>query len=218
MIGVSWEEHIREELLKAVSSIARPVFNIGSDRLVQLHQKVLRWGAQLLDDFVPLINVWSVKVKGTAMQMCVCRPHADPTHIQEDEQWWGQPSRRMKWWQDDRLMTAKGYDQCRGTARSPWPSQPLCSQLTTHPLEVGVEMMQGGRRACKQKVECTKKKRKKNRIDENATEEWWGVEMKLKSAQRETQMSEQGLLGGSTSSFKDTVPPWEEDFMSHHFR
>lgn len=57
MIGVSGEEHIREELLKAVSSIARPVFNIRSDRLVQLHQKVLRWGAQLLDDFVPLINV-----------------------------------------------------------------------------------------------------------------------------------------------------------------
>lgn len=34
----------------------------------------------------------------------------------------------------------KGYDQCRGTARSPWSSQPLCSQLTTHPLEGGVEM------------------------------------------------------------------------------
>lgn len=57
VIGVSREEHIREELLKAVSSIARPVFNIRSDRLVQLHQKVLRWGAQLLNNFVPLIDV-----------------------------------------------------------------------------------------------------------------------------------------------------------------
>lgn len=57
VIGVGGEEHIRKELLEAVSSVARPVFNIRSDRLVQLHQEVLRWGAQLLDNFVPLINV-----------------------------------------------------------------------------------------------------------------------------------------------------------------
>lgn len=45
VIGVGREEHIREELLKAVASIAWPVFNIRPDRLVQLHEKVLRWSA-----------------------------------------------------------------------------------------------------------------------------------------------------------------------------
>lgn len=57
MIGVSGEEHVREELLEAVASVARPVLNVGSDRLVELHQEVLRRRAQLLDDLVPLINV-----------------------------------------------------------------------------------------------------------------------------------------------------------------
>lgn len=45
VIRVSREEHIREELLKAVASIAWPVFYIRSDRLVQLHEKLLRWSA-----------------------------------------------------------------------------------------------------------------------------------------------------------------------------
>lgn len=66
VIGVGREEHIGEELLKAVASIARPVFNIRPDRLVQLHEKVLRRSAQLLNNLVPLVDVWSVNVKGTA--------------------------------------------------------------------------------------------------------------------------------------------------------
>lgn len=57
VIGVGREEHIREELLKAVASIAWPVFNIRPDRLVQLQEKVLRWSAQLLDNLVPLVDV-----------------------------------------------------------------------------------------------------------------------------------------------------------------
>lgn len=37
VIGIGGEEHVWEELLEAVSSIAWPVFYVRSYRLVQLH-------------------------------------------------------------------------------------------------------------------------------------------------------------------------------------
>lgn len=65
LVGVGGEEHIWEELLEAVSCVARPVFYVRSDRLIQLHQKVLRRSAELLDDFIPLVDVCGADVKET---------------------------------------------------------------------------------------------------------------------------------------------------------
>lgn len=65
LVGVGREEHIWEEFLEAVPRVARPVFDVRSDRLVQLHQKVLRRSAELLDHFIPLVDVCSGDVKET---------------------------------------------------------------------------------------------------------------------------------------------------------
>lgn len=63
LVGVGGEEHIWEELLEAVPRVAWPVFYVRPDRLIQLHQKVLRRSAELLDHFIPLVDVCSADVK-----------------------------------------------------------------------------------------------------------------------------------------------------------
>lgn len=63
LVRVGGEEYIWEEFLEAVARVARPVFYVRPDRLVQLHQKVLRRSAELLDHFIPLVDVCSVDVK-----------------------------------------------------------------------------------------------------------------------------------------------------------
>ena len=66
VIRVSREEHVWEEFLEAVSSVAWPVFYVRSYRLIQLHEEFLSWGSELLDDLVPLINIWGENVKETS--------------------------------------------------------------------------------------------------------------------------------------------------------
>lgn len=65
LVGVGGEENVGEEFLKTVSCVARPVFYVRSDRLIQLHQEVLRRSAELLDHFVPLVDVCGVDVQET---------------------------------------------------------------------------------------------------------------------------------------------------------
>lgn len=57
VVRVGREQHIRKELLKAVPSVARPVFHVRSHGLVELHEEILRWGAELLNYLVPLVDV-----------------------------------------------------------------------------------------------------------------------------------------------------------------
>lgn len=54
---VRMEQHIREQLFKGVACISRSVLHICPHRLVQLHQKLLRWRPQLLYHLVPLVNI-----------------------------------------------------------------------------------------------------------------------------------------------------------------
>ncbi len=63
VVGVCREQHVWEELLKAVSSIARPVLHVSPHRLVELHHELLRRCAQLLDHLVPLVNVFRWQAK-----------------------------------------------------------------------------------------------------------------------------------------------------------
>lgn len=54
---VRMEQHIREELLEAVTSVSRPVLHVCPHGLVQLHQELQRWRAQLLNHLVPLVDI-----------------------------------------------------------------------------------------------------------------------------------------------------------------
>lgn len=219
MIGVSGEEHIREELLKAVSSIARPVFNIRSDRLVQLHQKVLRWGAQLLDNFVPLIDVWGINVKGTAHKqhqtigcMCLFCTQINTFPWTQAMMWITVTENEVM----TRWSTTDGGKDTISAGEQHAPPDHLSHYAANWPhIHWRWELKWRGRRACKQKVESNKKKKKN----------WWECNRGMVRGGDETQERTawstdalQGLFGGTTSSSKDTVPPWEEDFMSHHFR
>lgn len=148
VVGVGGEEHVWEELLEAVPGVARPVFHVGPDRLVELHEEVLRRSAQLLDDLVPLVDICGVGVKAPhTFHSRGQRDHLTATrsfssHVQFIQQagaagrWWG-----VTWvigdgrkvtegnFLDDvtqnKVMTQRltndgeGYDQCRGTTHSP---------------------------------------------------------------------------------------------------
>lgn len=51
------KQDIREELLEAVASVPRPVLHVRPHRLVELHQELLRRRPQLLDHFIPLVDI-----------------------------------------------------------------------------------------------------------------------------------------------------------------
>lgn len=54
---VCGKQDVGEELLEAVASVPRPVLHVGPHRLVELHQKLLRRCAQLLDHLIPLVDI-----------------------------------------------------------------------------------------------------------------------------------------------------------------
>lgn len=60
---VRMEKHIREELFEAVPGVPRSVLHVRPHRLVQLHQELLRWRAQLLNHLVPLVNILGFSVR-----------------------------------------------------------------------------------------------------------------------------------------------------------
>lgn|SRR6218665_5882 len=57
LCAISWKEDIRKELLKLVTGISWTIFHIVPYGWLQAFHEVLQWCTQLLDDFVPLINV-----------------------------------------------------------------------------------------------------------------------------------------------------------------
>lgn len=66
MFRVRMEQHIGEELLEAVPSVSRSVLHVRPHRLVQLHQELLRWRAQLLNHLVPLVDILGFSVRKSA--------------------------------------------------------------------------------------------------------------------------------------------------------
>lgn len=61
VVRVCGEEDVREEFLEAVAGIAWPVLHVGPDRLVELHEELLGWRAQLFYHFVPLVDIFWVR-------------------------------------------------------------------------------------------------------------------------------------------------------------
>ena len=56
--AVGREELIGEEALDTVTTVARSVLHVIAHRLLQLLHERLRGRAQLLDNLVPLVDVW----------------------------------------------------------------------------------------------------------------------------------------------------------------
>lgn len=64
---ISWKEDIWKKLLKLITSILWTIFHIVSYSWLQAFHEVLQWCTQLLDYFVPLINilVWVKEIQTT---------------------------------------------------------------------------------------------------------------------------------------------------------
>ena len=64
--GIGGEEDVGKELLESVARVLGPVLDVVADRGLQALHELGGRRAQLLDDLVPLIDVWlAVKVTFT---------------------------------------------------------------------------------------------------------------------------------------------------------
>lgn len=65
MLGaVGREEEIGEELVECVACVSRPVLDVIAHGGLQALHKLLRGCAQLLNNLVPLVDVWGARRQG----------------------------------------------------------------------------------------------------------------------------------------------------------
>lgn len=65
---VSWEERIRKQFGEGEASVLRPVLHVVPHRWLQLLHELWAGCSQLLYDFIPLVNIWTLGVKENPTQ------------------------------------------------------------------------------------------------------------------------------------------------------
>lgn len=65
---VSWEERIRKQFGEGEASVLGPVLHVVSYSWLQLLHELWAGRSQLLYDFIPLVNIWTLGVKENSTQ------------------------------------------------------------------------------------------------------------------------------------------------------